>query len=214
MNYLKMTAGILAVTAVGACMPAVLANAAETGLSFQELQEKFPDGKYWNHSAGQPSNPDGWTEVPCDHSVSDPCDTCNTFIDYTTRWSGQQCFGFAMKVNYDMYGSNFTGWTQDTDIAALKAGDVVRINQDTHTIIIQKVEGETVTFAECNNSAPCQISWNETMPLSSLKKNLTYVAHAPSEALQTPDDKERPAGDINNDGKIDYNEFLALMQNQ
>ncbi|MBR4318815.1 MAG: dockerin type I repeat-containing protein [Oscillospiraceae bacterium] len=209
MTLLKIAAGMLAVMTFST--PAVIAGAEEAGgLTFQELQQKFPDGKYWNHPAGEPSNPDGWTETPCDHSISDPCDTCNTFIDYNTRWSGQQCFGFAMKVNYDMYGSTFTGWKQDNDIASLKAGDVVRVYNDSHSIIIQKVEGETVTFAECNTEAPCQISWNETISMAALKKNLTYVAHAPYEALQSPDDKERELGDVNGDGKIDIIDAIMI----
>ena len=210
MTLLKVTAGMLAVMALST--PVIAAGAEETagGMSFQELQQKFPDGKYWNHLAGEPDNPNGWTETPCDHSVSDPCNTCNTFIDWNTRWSGKQCFGFAMKVNYDIYGSTFTGWTQDSDVTTLKAGDVVRLYNDSHSIIIQMVEGEAVTYAECNTEAPCQISWNETTTVSALKKNLTYVAHAPYEAPQTPDDKERALGDINNDGKINMSDKLMI----
>lgn len=213
MTLLKVTAGMLAVMALS--VPTIAAGAEEAeqtagGLSFQELQQKFPDGKYWNHLDGEEDNPDGWTETPCDHSVSNPCDTCNTFIDWTTRWSGQQCFGFAMKVNYDIYGSTFTGWKQDSDIATLKAGDVVRIYNDSHSIVIQSVDGDAVTFAECNTEGPCQISWNETTTVAALKKNLTYVAHAPYEAPQTPDDKERALGDVSGDGSIDIIDAIMI----
>ena len=69
-------------------------------LTVDELMEKFPNGKYWNHGSGA-NNPDGWTDKPCTHhsacSWYGTC-CCNSFENAI------QCWGFVLKLAYDAYG--------------------------------------------------------------------------------------------------------------
>ena len=131
---------------------------AAGNITLDVLREKFPAGKYWNHE-GMPNNPDGYTDHPCTHH--DNCDEtpydgscgCNGFY-------GIQCYGFANKLTYDMYGKLFTQWDKDQDLSALKAGDVLRINGDAHSIFITAVEGDTVYYADCNWGYTRLIRWD------------------------------------------------------
>ena len=97
MKHRRIAAGLLA-AATAACMLCPL-SAQAAGMTFAQLREKYPDGKYWNHLTGQANNPDGWTDTPCSHSTGSKAE-CNEFID--GRYIGIQCAGYAMKLGYDI----------------------------------------------------------------------------------------------------------------
>ena len=50
----------------------IKAEAASTSGSLEQritqLQKKFPNGKYWNHSGSFVNNPDGWTDTPVSYT--------------------------------------------------------------------------------------------------------------------------------------------------
>ncbi len=60
-------------------------------LTVDELMEKFPNGKYWNHGSGA-NNPDGWTDKPPARitalAVGTELGGCNSFENAI------QCWGF------------------------------------------------------------------------------------------------------------------------
>ena len=149
--------------------------------SIDRLKEKFPEGKYWNHVGGS-NNPDGWTESPCTHHghcgyKPDECE-CNSFDDCI------QCFGFGYKLAYDYYGSLPDDWERiwwrPTD--GIKAGDVFRYRNNRHTIWITAVDGDTVTFADCNWDCVCGIRWDQTISISTLRSSATFRDIAPATA--------------------------------
>lgn len=178
---------------------------AETGsgLSLQALMQKFPQGAYWNHQVIQTSgkrdeytknNPDGYTWHPCySHSVSTPVGeyTCNIF-DYA-----MQCYGFALKIAHDVYGSYFYDW-KIGDIKKCKPGDVIVYTHtsvfsgtvSSHTFMVIGRSGNTITIGECNFDRHCQITWDRTASLSSYAGThpTCYSApyQLPSYALDTP----------------------------
>ena len=181
---LRIASALLSLCLLLVMLPLPQAKAA--GLSLSQLQEKFPNGAYWNHYAGSGhyysnytdtgscNNPDGYTWSPCySHSANAPtgCADCNTFN------GGMQCCGFARKLAYDAYGSYATSWTNYTYDSAssymwssLKPGDVLHYtggNADAtygHWVFVIGVSGNAITVAECNiYGAPCQIRWGHVI---------------------------------------------------
>ncbi|MBE6543606.1 MAG: hypothetical protein E7675_04335, partial [Ruminococcaceae bacterium] len=152
------------------------------------LQKKFPDGKYWNHSVGGQNNPDGYTSTPCTHHYGTvPCSHTDCQGEGGCCYYGQcgcnsyskavQCMGFALKLGYDIFGSDPRNWTSVKSLDNLKAGDIIMYNS--HHIFVTSVNGNTITFADCNYNGNCQIRWNQTITKSNIK-NLKYVLQSPA----------------------------------
>lgn len=184
---------------------AVRAQAADTK-TMAQLREAFPPGKYWNHyvgSYGQDGDMMGTREDFADSVTGSPCNVhgatrgmvgiydCNCFDG---AW---QCMGFARRLAYGYYGTRVSTWRADSDLSALKAGDVVQYNfSDSsygHTVWVTAVNGGSITYADCNGeslispSNNCKIRWDV-----SSTKSLFYsgtgnyrVYHAPSEAVES-----------------------------
>ena len=141
-----------------------------------ELQNKFPNGKYWNHVGMSGDNSDGYTSSPCDatlHKIKDGrhtngtngC-TCNHFA-CKGHLSAAQCMGFANKLGYDVFGD--TTWTLHTNSGKayqeIKVGDIVRIG-GSHSVFIIAKNGNVVTVGEANYKSNCEISWGRTIDLT------------------------------------------------
>ena len=160
----------------------------QTGLrttsGLDRLKDKFPMGKYWNH-CGRSNDPDRWTMEPCTHHgyqgsgcgvYPDQCN-CNSFHDSI------QCFGFAYKLADDYFGStpdewNDRIWWDSTN--GIKAGDIFRYKNNRHTIWITGVDGDTVTYADCNYDGTCVIRWDQTVSVYTLRSSATYRDVAPA----------------------------------
>lgn len=159
-------------------LSAIPASAA-TGLTLSDLQSKYPQGKYWN---GGDAN--SYTSSPCNHhgsgcSYSGSCG-CNTFKGHAI-----QCMGFAYQLAYIVYGGDpyvdRTANRNSSALSTLKAGDIVRYKNDGHSIFVTNVNGDIVTYADCNSDGHCIIRWNQTISKSTLKSTFTYVDPAPYE---------------------------------
>ena len=153
-------------------------------VTIDDLKAQYPEGKYWNGG-----DPDTFTDKPCTHHGDGYCSKygydgwcgCNSY-----KGVAIQCMGFAYQLAYIVYGGNPYQWTtkiydKETAIKNLKPGDVVRYRNGGHSIFITNVEGETVTFADCNWNHNCNIRWDRTISKSTLKGSLTYVHSAPYE---------------------------------
>ena len=156
------------------------AEAASTGLSLSQLRQKFPHGKYWNGG-----NADSYTSSPCNHhggcSYNGSCG-CNSFLGLSI-----QCMGYAEKLGYDATGynprNNANGWYTYTSSSALdnlKPGDIVRYKNGGHSIYVTGVNGDTVTYTDCNSDGHCIIRWDATISKSTLRSSFSYVRSAPS----------------------------------
>lgn len=153
-------------------------------LTFAQIKNKFPQGKYWNNADPNVNNPDGYSSTPCTCHKQGICEPdeypcrCNHFDGAT------QCWGFVNKLGYDMYGSHVYSWTKKESDAAyyinnsLKPGDIVRYGG--HSIMVTNVSGSTVTVAECNWSARCIISYSRTVSKSTLISSVSWVSVAPN----------------------------------
>ena len=188
----------------------------DSNLTVEELMAKFPQGKYWNHAPDEKGDPDSWTDKPCTHHSESSSyiywrdHGCNDFTAY--NFVSVQCDGFARKLAYDMYGSDCRyEWVKDSDLSTLKAGDVIRYNNDSHTIFVLDVQGDTVSVAECNWNEDCMISYTRTESRQYLENAVTWIAHAPYEATHG----EVPVsliGDANLDSSVTLNDAVAILQ--
>lgn len=142
-------------------------------------QKKFPSGTYWNNV----SNPDKVTKYPCStHSNGwGPGQyTCTsssvTYLIDGVYWTGYQCHGFALKVAADIYGgSKLANWRKINSYRSPKVGDVIRLWGDRHTIIVTKVNSNSIQYADCNATGLCRIQWGQVMSKRELKANFTYM---------------------------------------
>lgn len=176
----KVLAVLLATVLLLTAMPLGAVFASSGPLSVDQLREKYPHGAYWNHR-GTVNKPGDYTWEPCLHhnscGFSGSCG-CNSYNGVAI-----QCMGFAYQLASLAYDCDPRGeWTANYSTAALnslKAGDIVRYRNNTHSIFVIGVSGDTVTYADCNSDRHCQIKWDQTISKATLKSTFTYVKPAP-----------------------------------
>ncbi len=166
----------------GGTMPTIhLKQVRAAGMTLQQLQVKFPHGRYWNHvtQAGghgglcysSCNNPNGTTGTPCySHKYAakgGQCD-CNTFD------GGSQCCGFARKLAYDAYGSSSNYWPNG-NLSTLKPGDVIHYedggtdSEYGHWAFVIGVNGNAITLGEANAFGNCRINWGRVIYKNAIK---------------------------------------------
>ena len=206
----KVLAFLLAIILVLSLCPFGAVSAASGTMSLDELRAKYPDGAYWNHK-GTTNNPGGYTWNPCKHhngcSYNGSCG-CNAYDGVAI-----QCLGFAYQLAslaYDCDPRN--EWTSNYNLSAvnkLKAGDIVRYKYNSHSIFVIGVDGDTVTYADCNSDLHCQIKWDQTVTKSELKASFAYVKAAPKALSTKPKTPELTIRFNANGGTIDDGEVIG-----
>lgn len=172
----------------------VVSQAAPKLLTVDELMEKFPNGKYWNHSKGSSNNPDGWTNNPCSHhnscNWSGTCG-CNSFDNAI------QCWGFVLKLAYDAYGVSARKRAKEKSFGSIKPGDIVTYKGyygAEHYIFVTAIDDDYVYFGDCNGvgiSRGCEIRWGKKT-VSELKKSYLYHYSAPYALKGSTGSSEKP----------------------
>ena len=84
---------------------------------------------------------------------------------------GNGCAGFAFMLSDAAFG--YLPAKKHYDFDNIKPGDILRVNNDGHSVVVLKIEGTKYTLAEGNYNS--SIHWFRTMTLSDIKKNGTYV---------------------------------------
>lgn len=171
-------------------------DAAAVGITLQSsslnpeklnsLQEKYQDGKYWNHKESSPVwtgveddvNKPSLTDQKCYHNYWNG-QTWNYWGEgyYCNRFDGGwQCWGYARKLAYEYYGVRFSSRPRCYDLSKLKAGDIVRfyVGPYYHSIWVTGIEGDSVTYTDCNWYGTCQIRWG-TMKISKIAEGFIDV---------------------------------------
>lgn len=163
-------------------------TSSKARMTMQDLRKKFPHGKFWNHAGMKNNNQDGYTEIPCDPIKHVEADlTCNWFVYNGFAYSAQ-CMGFAEKCGYDATGYNprfnANGWktvTSKSALNTLKPGDIIRYLNNGHSIYVIGVDGDEVTFADCNYGHTCFIRWGAKTTKSEIMQTFTNVRVCPYE---------------------------------
>ena len=142
------------------------------------LRNTYRDKEYWNNYNSCGYDGTGGRKCSCNPACSASCSCkCGKFY-LNGNYYGGQCYGFANKMGYLTFGSVPTAsWSKYTSVKEYFAGDYVRIRNDHHSIFITSVVGNTITYADCNNYGPCQVKWDRTISVSSLRSITTYVYH-------------------------------------
>ncbi|MGN1419411.1 MAG: SH3 domain-containing protein, partial [Acutalibacteraceae bacterium] len=158
----------------------VKADAASYDITkLAKLAKKFPDGKYWNHVGSKTNNPDGYTSKPCDHHGS-ACKISEGGCECNFYNNAIQCAGYAYKTANELIGTSFSKWQKSTvlDVSKLCVGDIIRYINNTHSITVVGVKGNTIAYTGANWGGNCLIKW-DTMDAGDIK-GFSYVLHDPN----------------------------------
>ena len=207
---------VMTATVMFLVVPPIEVSAATTltenefATKIEELQVRYPHKQYWNEYNGTETI-GGETvakagTIGCNGTRTDEAhygQKCSSvgFCYYCTckcgEFHGWQCFGFANLMAYHTFGSyavspshvanTSKGWNKLTSVSTFYAGDVVRIDKDTHSIFIHKVTDTDVYYVDCNSGVPCQIEWNNKVSISNLKSRITYVVRMSGNTLKGTD---------------------------
>lgn len=191
---------LLALVILTGCIPAVSipAQAAGNGVAqrISQLRSKFPNGRYWNHRV------DSWDQTG-DHMMSVGNNFFGDSVSQTPCWThngvpnagegkydcnhfdgGIQCWGFANKIFYDIFGVYRSGVGKMYDITNITVGDYVRFGSDGdgHSAVVINRVGDTLTLVEGNFQNNCMIKWDRQVNLYSGDNGraIAYFCHAPN----------------------------------
>lgn len=187
----KLTLLLLITVMMCFCCVSFSASAKESTMDILEvLCEKYPAGKYWNHSAKKDNNPDGVTDTPCAHGTSAHGGSCSwTSSCLCNKFDrSTQCMGYAHKIAYDICGkSPRDEFTKITKLNAedLRVGDVIRYRGNRHSLCVVGVKGDKIAFTDANWDHNCGIRWG-VMDISDIT-GFTYVLHLEGNSRKNTD---------------------------
>lgn len=87
--------------------------------------------------------------------------------------TGYGCAGFAFMLSDAAFGDLPARMIYDADVYSIRVGDILRVNDDTHSVIVLQVTGDGVVLAEGNYNS--SVHWGRKMSWAELKSTLTYV---------------------------------------
>ena len=106
------------------------------------LQSKYPEGMSWTNSDTYKSKGVWYNEE-----------------GVAVGYGGGGCHGFALILSDAVYDD--LPIVLHKDFNNIHPGDAIRLNNDTHTVMILKIEGDTITIAEGNFGG--KIHWGRTI---------------------------------------------------
>ncbi len=165
-------------------------SAQRISQSLEELEELFPEGKYWNHMGSKTEfgtqTPFSVTDTPCEHSVWGET-WCNIYngvtLDYFPEYGYlSQCMGFASFLS-DQTFTAAASVHLFYDLDLLRPGDHIRLHDYEHSMIVTEITEEGVRVGEVNeNYEDCLISWSRVVSfweLEDLAWDSTYISRYP-----------------------------------
>lgn len=85
--------------------------------------------------------------------------------------AGRGCAAFAFLLSDAAFGEN--PYRKHRDLNNMRVGDILRINKDTHSVVILCINETTITLAEGNFNS--SIHWGRKMKIKDLKRKINYV---------------------------------------
>lgn len=90
-------------------------------------------------------------------------------------YKAKECHGYALQLRIDLTGKNPMKKCRKIKdrnaINNLQAGDLIRYRNDGHTILVTAVNGEDVTYTDCNWNHDKAIRWNVHITKQKLRDN-------------------------------------------
>lgn len=157
--------------------------------ALEELEEKLPDGKYWNHIGTElawgEESPFSVTDTPCSNNQNGTlyCNFYNgTSADYFTYGKLCQCLGFASLLSDEVFGEGAPVHIY-YDPRLLRVGDHIRLQEYEHSMTVTEITDDYITVAEVNaNYEDCKISWSTQLSrekLRSIEWDAEYILRYP-----------------------------------
>lgn len=122
------------------------ARASQIYDTIMAQQAVFPEGMYWTND-----NYYGWKGG--------------------TYTGGFGCAGFAFAVSDAAFGD--TKATIHKDYSNIRVGDILRVDNDTHSVIVLEVKADSVIVAEGNYNS--SIHWGREIPIANLIDPFSYI---------------------------------------
>lgn len=119
-------------------------------------------------------------------TLSDQFQSLRVKYPHGTTWSStykgkaSQCVGFAYELAYELTGIDTYDWAKSYNLSSLKPGDVIVGTQ--HTIMVTAVNGNIITYTDCNYIGKDKIQWDATISIDKLPScigNLNFVRIMP-----------------------------------
>lgn len=143
--------------------------------ALDDLREKLPDGKYWNHIGTElawgEESPFIVTDTPCNNNQNGTlyCNFYNgTSVAYFSYDKLCQCLGFASLLSDEVFGESAPVHIY-YDPKLLRVGDHIRLREYEHSMTVTEITDEYITVAEVNaNYNDCKISWSTQLSMDEL----------------------------------------------
>lgn len=115
------------------------------------FKEKYPDGTPWTNETKSYSS--------------------YTVFPQYSRYTGRGCAAFALELSDAAFGN--LSAKEHHDISKIHVGDILRINNNSHSVIVLEVNSGGVVIAEGNING--QVLWGRELSAADLQQNLTYI---------------------------------------
>lgn len=195
-------------------------------LRLQKLKRDFPDGYYYNHQVKSDDDSiqhllESRDEKYALSVTKNPCTghyTESVKGDYDCNYfdEGYQCHGFASMLFYEIFGVRQSEMKKHNKAPFnIKPGDLVRVKNDSHSVIVLSVKGERFTVAECNvhvnnEAESCKIRWGE----SYRKSDISYYVRAENYSEISADSAWKNIEDKEDEGNSFYAAIYSSKYNK
>ena len=138
------------------------------------MKEDFPEGMHWTNN--------------------------NYYEWYGGIFSGGYgCAGFAFLLSDAAFGKLPAKWIDEINYEDLRVGDILRVNGDTHSVIILEIEADGITIAEGNYNS--SIHWGRWMPKATVEQSDYVLTRWPEYPESYKPEAPYLHGMINSKGK-------------
>jgi len=165
-----------------------LADYDGVAYKINNLRATYPEGRYWNHYVGSLSDRtlDYYDDFYSGTVTSSPCATHNGIAsvgqyDCNCYDKAMQCFGFANKLYYDVFGIRCSSSSTIVhyDVSQIQVGDHLRYGG--HSMFVIGRSGNIITVAECNYgldyNSHCKIKWDRQINITTIG-SVEFIKHA------------------------------------
>ena len=138
----------------------------------------------WISTEACPSNHHSWEYYSSTFTQANFVkSTCNAFSKQTSGIGEAQCIGFANTIAWAIGGKDpiVTSWNYSTtELDNIAPGDMVWITSSStygHKFVVLRVEDGIVYYVDCNGDGHCQIRWDRSMTMDTLKSKFKCIKH-------------------------------------
>ena len=86
-------------------------------------------------------------------------------------YRGIGCAAFAFELSDAAFGS--LPGTEHYDVSAIRVGDIIRMNGDSHSVIVLEVQSDGIVIAEGNYNS--SVHWERFISFTEVQSSLTYI---------------------------------------